>query len=111
MSLQVRRQIEEEMQREAKIDKTIESMKKRIMKNHANRRYRILPNNKGANAALVIDRSDLSRYNIVLYEENNEILDSFKNNPKFSMIFLKNKNPHDTRLTTYGDIRAMPRVS
>ena len=28
MSLQLRRQIEEEMQREAKIDKTIESMKK-----------------------------------------------------------------------------------
>ena len=73
------------------------------MKQQGNRKYRILSNNKGADAALVIDRRNLSRYNIVLYEENNEILDSFENNPRFSMIFLKNKNPHDAKLTTYGD--------
>ena len=105
MSLQ--QQIQREIDEEARIDKRIESMKKRILKQPGNRKYRILSTNNGADAALVFVSKNLTKYSIVLYEENNEILNGFENDSRFSMIFLKNKNPHDTKLTTYGYIKAM----
>ena len=105
MSLQ--QQIQREINEEARIDKRIESFKKRLMKLHCNRKYRIIPNNKGADAMIVFNRNNLSKYNIVLYEENNETLATIENNPKYTLIFLKNKNPHDAKLSTYGDLKVM----
>ena len=100
MSLQ--RQIEEEIQREAKIDKTIENIKKRFLRQPTNRKYRIVSTRKEADAALLFNRLDLSKYNIVL---NAEVLEICENKPNVTTIFLKNKNPHDAKASTYGDIR------
>ena len=102
MSLQ--QQIEEEIQREVKIDKRIAGIVKRILKYKENNKYRIVSTRKEADAILVFIRSDLTRYNIVLNEENNEHLNSYEHDDRISMIFLKNKNPHDGKKATVGDI-------
>ena len=102
MSLQL--QIEQEIQREAKIDKRIDSIVKRILKYSENRKYRIVTRRKDADAVIVFIRSDLSKYNIVLNEENNEHLNNHEHDARITMIFLKNKKPHDSKKATLGDI-------
>ena len=98
----LQQQTQEEIQREAKIDKTIENIKKRFLKQQANRKYRIVSTRKEADAALLFNRLDLSKYNIVL---NDEVLEMCENEPNITTIFLKNKKPHDAKASTYGDIR------
>ena len=99
------RQIEEEIQREAEIDKRIENIKKRFLKQQASKKYRIIPTKKDADAVLLFNRSDLRNYNIVLCKENNEFIEMCDNESTITTIFLKNKNPHDAKASTYGDIR------
>ena len=100
MSLQ--RQIEEEMQREAAIDKKIENIKKRFLRQRSYGKYLVVYTRKESDAVLFFDRSDLTSYNILL---NEEIISEYEDDPRFTMVFLKNKNPRDARTSTYGDIR------
>ena len=99
------RQIQEEMRREAEIDKNIERIKKYFLKQPANRKYKIIPTKDGADAALLFYRENLRNYNIVLCKDNNEFIDACDEEPSIIMIYLKNKNPHDAKASTYGDIR------
>ena len=103
MSLQ--QQIEEEIQREAKIDRRIETIVKRLLKYCENRKYRLVSTRKEADGVFIFNRSDLTKYTVVLNEEDNERLNSYVYNPNITMIFFKNKNPHNGRKTTLGDIR------
>ena len=102
----LQRQIEEEMQREAAIDKRIEIMQKRWFRQPANRKYKVIPTKEGADAVLIFNRKELNNFHVVLCGKNND----FPFDPAVSMIFLKNENPHDSKSTTYADIRnAKPR--
>ena len=103
MSLQ--QQIQEEIQREAFIDKRIENIKKRFFKQPANRKYRIVSTRKEADSVLLFDRTDLTKYSMFLCGEHNEVLEMCDNEPTITKIYLKNKNPHDAKASTYGDIR------
>ena len=109
MSLQV--QIQREMQREAKIDKTIERLLKIFLKQPGNKKYKTIPSKKGADAVLIFERLDIVKYSMFLCDENNEFLEECIENPSLvTLVFLKNKNPHDARSITYGDIRStLPR--
>ena len=100
MSLQT---IQQEMEQEAKIDKTIDGMVKRFIKQ--NRKYRIVQTRQQANAILVFIRTNLSNYSFVLNEENNEDIIRYERDNRITMVFLKNKNPHDNIRSTYGDIK------
>ena len=98
-------QIQEEIQREAAIDAKIEKLKNNFIKQPANRKYRIIPTKKDADAVLLFNRSNLTRYNIILCKENNKFIDACDEEPSIIMIYLKNKNPHDAKASTYGDIK------
>ena len=104
MSIRIR-ELKQEMQREAEIDKKINGFVKRFLKQSQNRKYRIVSTRKEATAILIFIRSDLTRYNFVLNEEDNESLNRYESDDRITMIFLKNKNPHDSKNTTLGDIK------
>ena len=103
MSIRIR-EIQQEMQQEAKIDKAINNIVKRLLKQNQNRKYRIVSTRKEASALLIFIRSQLSSYSFVLNEENNETLDRYEHDDRITIIFLKNKNPHDSKNATRGDI-------
>ena len=67
---QLRRQIQEEMDREAKIDRAIESMVKNFLKR--NKQFYRVPELNGCDAVLFYFRDNLTRYHIKLYKEGNE---------------------------------------
>ena len=103
MSLQ--QQIEEEMQQEARIDIKIEGIKRRFLKQQANRKYRFVPSKKDADAMLVFNRKDLSSYSFILNKDWTEDLMLLADHGNFTIVYLKNKNPRDSKNSTLGDIK------
>ena len=101
MSIRIR-EIQQEMQQEAKIDKAIDAKVNKWLK--TNKAYRKADSRKDATALLIFIRANLSRYNFVFNEKNNETLDLYEHDEKLTVIFLKNKNPHDNNKTTLGQI-------
>ena len=65
--------VQEEIDREAKIDKRIEKSVKRFL-NH-NRQFKQVEQREGCDAIIIYYRNDLSKYNMVLNGEKNAFLD------------------------------------
>ena len=103
MSLQ--QQIQREIDEEARIDKRIENLKKKILRRPGNRKYRFVDTKDKAHAFLVFDRAYLSKYSIISYEED-ETITKLESNPMFTIFPIRNTNPRDSRTATNGDIRA-----
>ena len=100
---QLRLQIQEEIDAEAKIDKAIESMVKKILKR--NKQFYRVSELNGCDAVLFYFRDDLTRYHIKLYTEGNEAFKKLHELRRMSFVYLKNKNSHNVKLHTRGFIR------
>ena len=107
MSLQ--QQIQREIDEEARIDKKIENFKKRFLKFKSNRKYIITETRKESHIIIIFDRENMSSYNVFYNNEKDEQLKECETNPRYTMIFLKNKNPRDTKSNTIGDIINIPK--
>ena len=103
MNRQLRRQIQQEMDREAKIDQAIESMVKKILKR--NKQFYRVPELNGCDAVLFYFRNDFTRYHIKLYTEGNEAFKKLHELREMSFVYLKNKNTHNVKLHTSAFIR------
>ena len=101
--LQLQRQIQEEIDREAKIDRAIESMVKKILK--LNKQFYRVSERKGCDAVLFYFRDDLTRYHIKSYIEGNEAYEKLQGFKNLSFVYLKNRNNHNVRLHTRAFIR------
>ena len=99
--------IQEEMQQEARIDKAIDGIIKRLLKRNENKKYRIVSTRKEATSILIFDRFDLSNYSFVLNDENNEELRRLISDSRVTVVYLKNKNPRDSKSSTIGDIKSV----
>ena len=100
---QLRLQIQQEMDREAKIDRMIEAKTKKFLKE--NKQFYRVGQRKGCDAIMVYYRDDLSRYHIKLNVELNDYTDRLDELPRATLIYIKNKNKHDNRLHTYSFLR------
>ena len=100
---QLRLQIHQEIDREAKIDRMIESKVKKFLKE--NKQFYRVGQRKGCDAIIVFYRDDLSRYHIKLNVELNDYTDRLDELPRATLIYIKNKNKHDNRLHTYSFLR------
>ena len=100
---QLRLQIQEEIDREAKIDRLIEAKTKKFLKE--NKQFYRVGQRKGCDAIMVYYRDDLSRYHIKLNVELNDYTDRLDELPRATLIYIKNKNKHDNRLHTYSFLR------
>ena len=99
------RQIQEEMEREAKIDRAIESIKRRFLKQQVNKKYRIVSTRKEADALLIFDRNDLSKYSFALNEDYCNSLTQLISLNSSTVVYLKNRNPRDSKTSALGDIK------
>ena len=100
---QLRLQIQDEMDREAEIDRMIEAKTKKFLK--ANKQFYRVGQIKGCDAIVIFFRDDLSRYHIKLNVELNDYMDRLDEIPRATLIYIKNKNKHDNRLHTYSFLR------
>ena len=100
---QLRLQIQQEIDREAKTDKAIESMVKKFLKQ--NKQFYRVPELNGCDAVLFYFRDDLTRYHIKLYIEGNEAFKKLHELRGMSFVYLKNKNTHNVKLHTRAFIR------
>ena len=100
---QLRLQIQQEMDREAKIDRLIEAKTKKFLKE--NKQFYRVPELNGCDAVLFYFRNDLTRYHIKLYTEGNEAFKKLHELRGISFVYLKNKNTHNVKLHTRAFIR------
>ena len=103
MANQLQRQIQEEIDREAKKDMLIESMVKKFLKQ--NKQFYRVPELNGCDAVLFYFRNDLTRYHIKLYKEGNEAFKKLHELRGISFVYLKNRNTHNVKLHTRAFIR------
>ena len=80
MSLQ--QQIQREIDEEARIDRVIEAYKKKFLKMKCNRKYKITNNKKEANMLIIFDRTDVTKYNMVLYDEKDKGIKDAETKPR-----------------------------
>ena len=100
---QLRLQIQEEIDREAEIDRMIEAMVKKFLKQ--NKQFYRVPELNGCDAVLFYFRNDLTRYHIKLYTEGNEAFKKLHELKGISFVYLKNHNTHNVKLHTRAFIR------
>ena len=98
--LQLQRQIQEEIDKEAKIDRLIESKLKRFLK--YNKQFRRVDHYTNCDATTIYYRDDLTRWHIRLSHEDNYPIEDLD---KVTCVYIKNKNKHDNRLHTYSFLR------
>ena len=100
---QLRLQIQQEIDREAKIDRLIEAKTKRFLK--ANKQFYQVPELKDCDAVLFYFRDDLTKFHIKLYSELNEAFNHLHELKRMYFVYLKNKNNHHAKIHTKAFIR------
>ena len=103
MTNQLQLQIQEEIDREAELDRKIESMVKKFLKRNK-QFYRVTKLN-GCDAVLFYFRNDLTRFHINLFIEGNKYFKELHESRGITFVYLKNKSSHDVKLNTRGFIR------
>ena len=100
--LQLQRQIQEEIDKEAKIDRIINNRVKSFFKKNKN--FKIVKNISDSDVALVFRRDNPVFCNMAL--TNNEFpFYSVKDENLYTIIYAKNKNTHDAKLHSYANIK------
>ena len=97
---QLRLQIQQEIDREAKIDRLIEAKTKKFLKH--NKQFRLVDNHENCDATIIYYREDLSTWYIRLRCEDKYPIEDLN---KITCVYIKNKNKHDNALHTYSFIR------
>ena len=100
---QLRQQIQNEIEREAKIDRMIEAKTKKFLKK--NKQFYRVDETEDYDAILIFYRNDLTNYQIYLKVEIENCTDCLDILPKVTLIYIKNKNKHDNRLHTYSFLK------
>ena len=99
--LQLRKQIQE-MDREEKVEKRINNTIKRFLKMF--KQYKIVNSIDQGDVVLVFDKTNPEYFNFLL---NNDEVKSFltdNQQPRYVLVFVKNKNNHNTKLHVLSDI-------
>ena len=102
MANQLQRQIQEEIHREVKIEKRINNSVKRFFKMF--KQYKLVNSVEQSDVVLIFDKKDPEYFNILL---NDDGVKSFLTNnpqPNYVLVFVKNKNKHNTKLHVLSDI-------
>ena len=100
---QLRQQIQNEIDREAKIERLIEAKTKKFFKK--NKQFYRVDRTEDYDAILIFSRDDLTKYQIYLKVEIKDCTDRLNIFPKVTLIYIKNKNKHDNRLHTYSFLK------
>ena len=94
---QLRLQIQQEIDREAKIDRLIEAKVKKNLKE--NRQFYRVDHYTNCDANIIYCRDDLTRWYIRLSHEDNYPIEDLD---KVTYVYIKNKNKHDSSIIMRG---------
>ena len=102
---QLRLQLQQEIDREARIDKMIENSIERFLKKY--RQFKRVDRREDSDAVLIFYKNNIGKYNMALTgnEEEAFILNDPELADKIVTCYVKNKNKHDSRLHTYSYIK------
>ena len=99
---QLRKQIQEEMDREAMAEKRINNTIKRFFKMF--KQYKLVNSIDQSDVILVFDKTDPEYFNILLNDDKVKSFLTDNPQPKYVLVFIKNKNNHNTKLYVLSDI-------
>ena len=99
MANQLQRQIQEEIDKEAEIDRLIESKLKRFLKHTKNLKQ--VYEQEDCDAIMIFDRDDLTSVHTFYINDPKEKID-FPD--RTTIFYFKNKNKHDSKLHQYSYI-------
>ena len=105
--LTLRQTIEIEQQEEARIDKEIEVFKKKFLKKFFTKKYKLVSTRKEASIIIIYDRVNSDTLKFHVNDEKSEELKPYEVDSRYTLIYLKNKNPRDTKATAIGDVKRM----
>ena len=100
--LQLQRQIQEEMDREAMIEKTINNSIKRFFKRH--KQFKLVDSIEQSDVILIFDKTDPEYFNILLTDDKGKSFLTNNLQPSYVLVYIKNKNKHNVKLHVLSDI-------
>ena len=95
--------LNEEMKREAEIDRIINSKLRRFLKH--NKQFIRVDTKEECTAIIIFNRNDLSKYNMFLYKDQEPIIRDLETHDRITAFYLKNKNKHDVKKHTSSYIK------
>ena len=98
---------ERDQQEEARIDREIEVFKKKFLRKFFTKKYKLVSTRKEASIIIIYDRVNSDTIQFHVNDEKSEELNSYEEDPGYTLIYLKNKNPRDMKATAIGDIKRM----
>ena len=105
MSLQ--QQIQREIDEAAKMERFLEKKKLEILKLPKNRCYELVNSKDKADAFLIFNSKDFTKYTILAYKkEEEEKIIELESSPNIFLFLLRNTNRRDVKRTTQGTIKS-----
>ena len=100
--------IHQEINREAAINKAIDKIVKRWLKQPINKKYKRVSQRSQCEIIMIFMKSNIPKFIIALNDPNCGFLDEIANDDHFSLIYFKNLNPHDAKRQSIGHIKNLP---
>ena len=105
MSLQ--QQIQREIDEAAKMERFLEKKKLKVLKLPKNRCYELVNSKDKADAFLIFNSKDFTKYTILAYKkEEEEKIIELESSPNIFLFLLRNTNRRDVKRTTHGTIKS-----
>ena len=102
MNNQLRRQIQEEIDQEAMVERRINNSIKRFFKMF--KQYKEVTTIDQSYVVLIFDKTDIEYFNVFMTDEN--VKNYFKTNinPNYLFVYVKSKNKHDAKTMVVSNI-------
>ena len=102
MDNQLQRQIQEEMDREARVERKINNGLKRVLKNF--KQYKLVNTIDEGEIVLIFNKKDTEYFDVILIDD--EVKQAIKNDtdPNHVIFFIKPKNNRNSKLQALADI-------
>ena len=88
------------------MERFIEKKKLKILKLPKNRCYELVNSEDKADAILIINSKDFTKYSILAYKKEEEKIIELESSPNIFFFLLRNKNRRDVKRTTQGTIKS-----
>ena len=102
MDNQLQRQIQEEIDQEAMVERRINNSIKRFFKMF--KQYKEVTSIDQSDVVLIFDKTDIEYFNVFMTDEN--VKNYFKTNinPNYLFVYVKSKNKHDAKTMVVSNI-------
>ena len=102
--LQLQRQIQDEIDQEAKMEKQMKNVLKRFFKKY--KQFKLVDKKEDSDAVLIFRKDRIGTYRLALTKGDDPFSYLAPSEADlFMLYYIKNKNNHDSNLSTFGHIK------